>query len=1798
MPTNMDYKDIINTGKLIYASRSIDQEFRRWRLNKTVCDVVLFKTFELTKLDKVVLLTLNHNNNKLYSNQLAKILGFNVQDNFDVEPKRYKDNGEVSIFNNILKELQSFGLIQFYDNQVITTHLGKLALKKGVKYVFYTAALPLNESFDIAQKSERDYLFFPYRKSLGIISKIQNPNKKPIEDFNVSNIEEILYGNPEELVARLRLQSETDINIFQASLSSNARMGDAFVDFRLYELEGKKYPLVFFNDDLAPEANKLLFKQCNSEYVASKVHIGEYLYLVRESKMELTFSTLSPFMDIWDLDDFIESQYLQWHDSQLFDSLAEKANGSQWASISTICPLEALKPQLKKYESSLDWIALSERFDDDFIIENALNYPWDIESLSANRSVDFIKRLIVIPGLHKDTIDWNWETIMPKLDEEFILEHIGTIPFVMFAVTDVFLTNYPNALYSYPNRDWDWKLVSERAELGYILEHISVLGEHIYLDDVMTRSFADDYWALRYCESTEFAFAVIENKERLVSRYNANSAQYKWTIPLVEWHQKMGFVTWKSSAFAAGLECNNNIVWSSNFFERFKNEEYSIRGFNHISECISDCSSIDSNPDFKWSWAILSRRDIVIQDIEFIKRHLNQLSIEEVLTLVSQNYVDQLYLYQPFKELASAKKVWSLITEKVSESTIRRNFLDTNWDWKILTKRFCSSMHIAQLGDARWVEKLDWDYLSENIDIELIQDNLDLYIDRWNWNCITNRVNHEFLISNLPEYYNNWNWEALLSTILTDEDIESLRIQIAIILSQLNTENLESLWAIFTRRNSTETIIDVQTNPALNSIDFKWNYKDVYNRPDFNIQSYLDIYLSSHIEVDWDALSSSKALNRILRWDKKITKDYDNWVKLALSILENKEFKWNFIYLSTLSSINGYDSILKVRTDEWDWDYLSEHSSYFSSNQKNPKALIKHIEKFAEYLNFSILSKRKDVKIDVETFGKHLDYAWDWNAISLNKSIELSADLVSNNQNLPWDWHSLSSRQDCEFSLDFIVKNQDYEWDWTSLSRNRKIQLNSDILLKLYNKDWDWPELLRRNDIKFSPELLRKLSDKDLKWFAYSQRNDFYPTMEILGILKDKDLDWAGISRREELAYNVILIYKDKLDWEILSHSSHIDITKPKVLETFKDYLDWNYISKSKNFSPKLELLEIFKNYVNWSIISKRRDFLIDAEILSKFEPLLDWSAISRSGVITFTQELIEKYKNRWDWVALSENPAFRASGIENNFKKELNLMEFYNELNEYSSGKPCIYHFTHMFNAIEVIRTRKILSRNRAKELGLLKYDAAGAVVHRSAKAHPYARFYYRTGTQTQFYNECLGKQRNNKYYQNALGNGLPMCPMPVFFKFDLQEVLTTCSSLCSYSTGNLQANWADLFKVTDNPHYIDAEHLYSYNNYDKIVRDKKQQEFLIKNEFDFSNIKNFQIICYDREETEILRSIFKDDPICEHIYSAYEAEDVFEHVNPQLIFDINSSDISVSTRYLGDFIFQIESNNVTKVNVLNPQDVKAVKKNTIQLYNEVSVELGETPFDLYYINMSPAARSPRWLIYQHAPIKRELIYTNSKDIEMYLGISFEDEEFSPEELIMAIEIAMPKLENLYNTRVRHYVVKDHILLVCKQFEKYAFDFNQKVVNLDLMRIIFALHDIGKAIDRSSQREHTISLVREFWEESPFTDYELHITETLLKDDHLGQYFQNKYDLALLKQEIISDADSLHIDAADLLQLKMVLYQCDIASYTKDAGGLKYLEHMFVYNDGEKVFNNDENLLSMSSEYWERYLQLKNTIQ
>ncbi|WP_377533168.1 DarT ssDNA thymidine ADP-ribosyltransferase family protein, partial [Pontibacter rugosus] len=205
---------------------------------------------------------------------------------------------------------------------------------------------------------------------------------------------------------------------------------------------------------------------------------------------------------------------------------------------------------------------------------------------------------------------------------------------------------------------------------------------------------------------------------------------------------------------------------------------------------------------------------------------------------------------------------------------------------------------------------------------------------------------------------------------------------------------------------------------------------------------------------------------------------------------------------------------------------------------------------------------------------------------------------------------------------------------------------------------------------------------------------------------------------------------------------------------------------------------------------------------------------------------MIEKYRNKWDWQLLRTNPQIieKLEYILGKYREEFKIVEFLGQFD----GAPAIYHFTHLFNAIDIIKDRKILSRNKAEG----KFaNAAGNLVARRGTAHDYARFYFRPKTPTQFYNECLGHDSSSgflkswkywdgdwihcskwkTFYPQARNLGLPKCPLPVFFKFDLKEVLLKMADICYYSTGNMQSNWARIEKVSENPFAINTSYLYS---------------------------------------------------------------------------------------------------------------------------------------------------------------------------------------------------------------------------------------------------------------------------------------------------------------------------------------------------------------------------------------------------
>lgn len=108
-------------------------------------------------------------------------------------------------------------------------------------------------------------------------------------------------------------------------------------------------------------------------------------------------------------------------------------------------------------------------------------------------------------------------------------------------------------------------------------------------------------------------------------------------------------------------------------------------------------------------------------------------------------------------------------------------------------------------------------------------------------------------------------------------------------------------------------------------------------------------------------------------------------------------------------------------------------------------------------------------------------------------------------------------------------------------------------------------------------------------------------------------------------------------------------------------------------------------------------------------------------------------------------------------------------------------YHYTDVRNAAKVLREGRLLSRSRSQAEGLLKVDAASTdVVGQSPWTHDYVRLYFRPRTSVQWHHEGhkTPQFRDNRYPDAH-------CPVPIFFLFDLEELLT--EEVCRFSNGNL---------------------------------------------------------------------------------------------------------------------------------------------------------------------------------------------------------------------------------------------------------------------------------------------------------------------------------------------------------------------------------------------------------------------------
>lgn len=1545
----MNWHSIIENGQFVYQSKENDIPFRNWSLKKTQCNVSYYETYPLDDIDRIICSIIYKHEGEIDESEIAAILGFNVRNNFDVTPKRYADVAELNLFRSIIQPVFDWGLIsktienpKIPERSPITyslTELGKRAVERHLKYKFFCGKKILFEHYNINVVSDNDGKFFPYYEELGISSEITNNSKLDYDKIDVS----IFDCMDSDLIKRMQLQSSNHYNIYQADETIYYEIESEKVDFKVYLYDNEYYPLVFLQDRFCEIATNILNNGVNTYLKNNKVEWGLYLRLLNDENAILDYNTIIPFEDLLDLNDLIIDKRLVWSDDRLFKFISGNADANQVSSISSYCPIEIIKKYINEDNVQWDWIVLSQRIDELFVVENP-QMRWDYEIISSRDdiSINAIKTLLVNQQLQN--IDWNWDKIMPQLDFDFIKQNIQNVDFNLYELCKDENDAVKELISNNPSKRWDWTYISKKYDLGFIISSINKFGyvdingkQHNYLNltEVLERAFHSKQYAEMYCSSKDFK-EIISNSTLSLSSYSANMADFIWSDSLIVFLESVGLLSWESGLFSKGFECNPYVKWDEFYFQNHSSQVRTEKGFSFVSQTITDPKIVIGHSDFNWDWDLLSCNETLISDDCFVKTFIKQLSLISILPHLDGLIIEDLFEnYNLVELLSSDSSLWQIVTQKVSVEFVREN-LSNNWDWKILTQRFYTTINIKVIGNEKWIDKWDWNFLTRNLDWNLVYGNIERYYDYWDWEYLTKQLDKDFIVNHLGEYLKFWDWKCLISSRFEKSDLilSTQLIPIATCLLFLDDNMSLELWSIITRKFNYEELIDYihTTNQTGDkSALFKWDYEYLYSMSELDISSYLEEYSE---DVKWDLLSRSPKLNEFLKWDTNDFRSEQRWKKDVACLLKNADYLWNFAELSKLDSINSQVDILSIRTNEWDWQYLTANSKLFD----NGRAFVDNFNRFKRYIDFQVLSERRNSGVNQKTIELNVEKNWNWIELSKNETISFDIDFVRNHQDKPWDWHTLSARSD--------------------------IKLDNKSLFSLIDKDWDWSRVSSCSTISFDEECITKIFSKPVDWFAISQNKSFVPNQTTLSFLRGKNLDWDAVSQNGNLDEALLWDNREKLNWKFVTQNK-INYADNHQLEKFSDFIDWHCVSLSDKFLPTFDNLLKFKSKIDWRVINQRDDFVITNEILDNFADVIDWNNASNSRDIQFSEKLIEKYHSKWNWQILRQNPLIDKLGDAlKKYVIELNCADFVDRFPQKPYQKPYIYHFTHLFNAIDIIKSRRIKSRNRAE--GQFA-NAAANLVDRRSTAHNFARFYFRPQTPTQFYNECLGWDSSlqtswgKSYYPQAMNLGLPKCPMPVFFKFDLAEVVSKIPDVCYYSTGNMQTNWASVEKVSDNPYGLNTHYVYSTvrDGYEK-YKQYSQQEFLVLDELDFSEFQSFEIICYDEEQAEILKNQLKGDAIIDKITT--NGCGVFHRNNRQIEMVDKGDTIYISSDYQGNAYFKIKTMD-KQIVITNGTNVLKETLDTITAYPNVEFTKINNSVEVHFID----ERNRDWIIYKN---------------------------------------------------------------------------------------------------------------------------------------------------------------------------------------------------------------------------------------
>lgn len=197
---------------------------------------------------------------------------------------------------------------------------------------------------------------------------------------------------------------------------------------------------------------------------------------------------------------------------------------------------------------------------------------------------------------------------------------------------------------------------------------------------------------------------------------------------IIDFFESCGLISWPSTIYQSGFECNPNLVWDANFFQKYSDKVTTPQGYSWVSRSVTDLAIVDNNPNFQWNKIALSQNPTICHNLAFITSHWNVVDAATIIMCCDTAMLEELFLSLSAKTMVGQLLATSLDIQKrlianLSTETILNSYSE-GWNKTLFTESICQSVDLATLDEVAWHEMLDWEYLTANLPVADIKLNI------------------------------------------------------------------------------------------------------------------------------------------------------------------------------------------------------------------------------------------------------------------------------------------------------------------------------------------------------------------------------------------------------------------------------------------------------------------------------------------------------------------------------------------------------------------------------------------------------------------------------------------------------------------------------------------------------------------------------------------------------------------------------------------------------------------------------------------------------------------------------------------------------------------------------------------------------------------------------------------------------------------------------------------------------------------------------------------------------------------